>query len=71
VNLGQTFAHEAGHYFGLEHADTEDGCSDTDPAAPNIDDNFIFSSSRRDSDVITGCQIDTMRRHGLVRSLTP
>lgn len=71
VNLGQTFAHEGGHYLGLEHADENDGCDDTDPASPNIADNFIFSSSRRDSAVITGCQINTMRQHGLVRSLTP
>ncbi|WP_067840182.1 reprolysin-like metallopeptidase [Nocardia lijiangensis] len=71
VNLGQTFAHEAGHYLGLEHADEEDGCADTDPASPDIDDNFIFSASRRDSDVITGCQINRMRKHGLVRSVTP
>jgi hypothetical protein len=71
INLGQTFAHEAGHYFGLEHADEDDGCSDTNPSAPNISDNFIYSSSRRDSTVITGCQIDKMRRHGLVRSMTP
>lgn len=71
VNLGQTLAHEGGHYLGLEHADEDDGCADTDPASPDIDDNFIFSSSRRDSDVITGCQIDKMRRHGLVRSMTP
>ncbi len=71
VNLGQTFAHEAGHYFGLEHADEDDGCSDTDPASSTISDNFIFSSSRRDSAVITGCQINTMRQHGLVRSMTP
>lgn len=70
VNLGQTFAHEAGHYFGLEHADENDGCSDTDPSDPDINDNFIFSSSHSNSDVITGCQIDKMRRHGLVRSLT-
>jgi len=71
VNLGQTFAHEAGHHLGLEHADENDGCSDTDPAAPDISDNFIFSSSRRDSDVITGCQINKMRQHGFVRSMTP
>lgn len=71
VNLGQTFAHEAGHYLGLEHADEDDGCADTDPSAPNISDNFIFSSSRRDSAVITGCQINKMRQHGLVRSMTP
>ena len=71
VNLGQTFAHEAGHYFGLEHADEDDGCADTDPASSTISDNFIFSSSRRDSVAITGCQINTMRRHGLVRSMTP
>jgi hypothetical protein len=71
INLGQTFAHEGGHYLGLSHADDNDGCSDTDPGDPNISDNFIFSSSRRDSDVITSCQIDKMRRHGLVRSLTP
>ena len=71
VNLGQTFAHEGGHYLGLEHADEADGCDDTDPSDPNISDNFIFSASRRDSDVITGCQINTMRRHGLVRVLTP
>ena len=45
VNLGQTFAHEAGHYLGLDHADEEDGCGDTDPASPTISDNFIFSSS--------------------------
>ena len=71
VNLGQTYAHEAGHHLGLEHADEEDGCSDTDPASPTISDNFIFSSSRRDSDVITGCQINKMRNHGFVRSMTP
>ena len=71
VNLGQTFAHEAGHYLGLEHADEDDGCADTDPSDPNISDNFIFSSSLKDSDVITGCQINTMRQHGLVRALTP
>ena len=71
VNMGQTFAHEGGHYFGLEHADEEDGCADTDPGDANISDNFIFSTSRRDSDVITGCQISTMRRHGLVRVMTP
>ena len=71
VNLGQTFAHEAGHYLGLEHADEDDGCADTDPASQTISDNFIFSSSRRDSAVITGCQINTMRQHGLVRSMTP
>ena len=71
VNLGQTFAHEAGHYLGLDHADEEDGCGDTDPASPTISDNFIFSSSLRDSTVITGCQINTMRQHGLVRSMTP
>jgi hypothetical protein len=71
INLGQTFAHEAGHYLGLEHADDDDGCADTDPSDPNISDNFIYSSSLRDSDVITLCQIDKMRRHGLVHSLTP
>ncbi len=71
VNLGQTFAHEAGHHFGLEHADEDDGCADTDPASATISDNFIFSSSRRDSAVITGCQINKMRLHGLVRSMTP
>ncbi len=71
VNLGQTFAHEAGHYLGLEHADEDDGCADTDPASPTISDNFIFSTSRRDSAVITGCQINAMRQHGLVRSMTP
>jgi hypothetical protein len=71
INLGQTFAHEAGHYLGLEHADEDDGCADTDPSAPDIADNFIFSSSLKDSDVITGCQINTMRQHGLVHALTP
>lgn len=71
TNLGQTFAHEGGHYLGLEHADEDDGCDDTDPGSSSIDDNFIFSSSRRDSDVITGCQINKMRQHGLVRALTP
>jgi hypothetical protein len=71
VNLGQTFAHESGHYLGLEHADEDDGCADTDPSSPTIADNFIFSSSRRDSTVITGCQINTMRQHGLVMSMTP
>ena len=71
VNLGQTFAHEAGHYLGLEHADEDDGCADTDPSSPTISDNFIFSSSRRDSAVITSCQINKMRQHGLVRSMTP
>lgn len=71
VNLGQTFAHEAGHYLGLEHADEDDGCADTDPASPTISNNFIFSSSRRDSVEITGCQINKMRQHGLVRSMTP
>jgi hypothetical protein len=71
VNLGQTFAHEAGHHLGLEHADENDGCADTDPSSPNISDNFIFSSSRRDSAAITGCQINKMRQHGFVRSMTP
>lgn len=71
VNLGQTYAHEAGHHLGLEHADEDDGCSDTDPASPTISDNFIFSSSRRDSAVVTGCQINKMRQHGFVRSMTP
>jgi hypothetical protein len=70
-NLGQTLAHEAGHYLGLEHAEEEDGCADTNPADPNIGDNFIFSTSSRDSDVITSCQMFTMRKHGLVRTLTP
>jgi|GEM_PF-3388031 len=70
TNLGQTFAHEAGHHLGLEHADDDDGCADTDPASPIISDNFIFSSSRRDSAVITGCQINKMRQHGFVRSMT-
>jgi hypothetical protein len=71
VNLAQTFAHEAGHHLGLEHADEDDGCVDTDPASPNISDNFIFSASRRDSAVITGCQINKMRTHDFVRSMTP
>jgi len=71
VNLGQTFAHEGGHYLGLEHADDNDGCADTDPSSPTISDNFIFSASRSDSTVITGCQINKMRQHGLVRSMTP
>jgi hypothetical protein len=71
VNLGQTYAHEAGHHLGLEHADADDGCADTDPASPTISDNFIFSSSRRDSRVITGCQINTMRKHGFVRWMSP
>ena len=71
TNLGQTFAHEAGHHLGLEHADENDGCADTDPSSTNISDNFIFSSSRRDSAVITGCQINKMRQHGFVRSMTP
>lgn len=71
VNLGQTFAHEAGHHLGLEHADEDDGCADTDPASPTISDNFIFSASRRDSAAITGCQINKMRQHGFVRSMTP
>jgi hypothetical protein len=71
VNLGQTYAHEGGHHLGLEHADIDDGCADTDPTSPNISDNFIFSSSRRDSAVITGCQINKMRQHDFVRSMTP
>jgi hypothetical protein len=71
TNLGQTFAHEAGHHLGLEHADEDDGCADTEPSSPNISDNFIFSASRRDSAVITGCQINKMRQHGFVRSMTP
>lgn len=71
VNLGQTFAHEGGHHLGLEHADENDGCADTDPASPTISNNFIFSSSRRDSAEITGCQINKMRMHGFVRSMTP
>lgn len=71
LNLGQTFAHEAGHHLGLEHADENDGLADTDPASSSISDNFIFSSSRRDSAVITGGQINKMRQHGLVRSMTP
>jgi hypothetical protein len=71
VNLGQTFAHEGGHHLGLEHADENDGCADTDPASPTISDNFIFSASRRDSAEITGCQINKMRMHGFVRSMTP
>jgi hypothetical protein len=70
VNLGQTFAHETGHHLGLEHADENDGCSDTNPMSPTIDDNFLFSSSKRDSAVITACQINKMRQHPLVRSLT-
>lgn len=71
VNLGQTYAHEAGHHLGLEHTDENDGCDDTDPSSANISDNFIFSSSRRDSAVITGCQINKMRQHDFVRSMTP
>lgn len=71
VNLGQTYAHEAGHHLGLEHADADDGCADTDPASPTISDNFIFASSRADSTVITGCQINKMRQHAFVRSMTP
>jgi len=71
VNLGQTFAHESGHHLGLEHADENDGCPDTDPASPKISDNFIFSSSRKDSAVITDCQENKMRQHGFVRSMTP
>jgi len=71
VNLGQTFAHEGGHHLGLEHADENDGCADTDPASPTISNNFIFSASRRDSAEITGCQINKMRQHGFVRSMTP
>lgn len=71
TNLGQTFAHEAGHHLGLEHADEDDGCADTDPSSPNISDNFIFSSSRRDSASITSCQINKLRQHGFVRSMTP
>jgi hypothetical protein len=71
TNLGQTFAHEAGHHLGLEHADEDDGCADTDPAASDIDDNFIYSSSGRLSAAITGCQINKMRSHGFVRSMTP
>ena len=71
VNLGQTFAHEAGHHLGLEHADENDGLADTDPASPTISENFIFSSSLRDSATITGGQINKMRQHGLVRSMTP
>jgi hypothetical protein len=71
VNLGQTFAHEGGHHLGLEHADEDDGCADTDPSSPNISDNFIFSASRRDSASITGCQINKMRQHGFVRAMTP
>jgi hypothetical protein len=70
VNMGQTFAHESGHHLGLEHADENDGCADTDPASSTISDNFIFSASKKSSAVITGCQIDKMRQHPLVRSLT-
>ncbi len=71
VNLGQTFAHEAGHHLGLEHADENDGLTDTDPSSPSISENFIFSSSLRESATITGGQINKMRKHGLVRSMTP
>jgi hypothetical protein len=71
VNLGQTFAHEGGHHLGLEHADENDGCADTDPTSATISNNFIFSASRRDSAEITGCQINKMRTHGFVRSMTP
>jgi hypothetical protein len=65
VNLGQTFAHEAGHYLALKHADEDDGCADTDPSSSTISDNFIFTS-RRDSDDYRIDQQDA--GHGLVRS---
>ncbi|HEX8622964.1 MAG TPA: hypothetical protein VF718_13440 [Allosphingosinicella sp.] len=71
VNLGQTFAHEGGHYLGLEHADEDDGLADTDPSASDISDNFMFSLSRSDSDVVTPGQINRVRKHGLVHSMTP
>ncbi len=70
-NLGVTFAHETGHYLGLEHADENDGCDDTDPADANISDNFIHSSGHRDSNVVTRCQIEKMIQHGLVFAYTP
>lgn len=71
VNLGQTFAHEAGHYLGLKHADEDDGVADTDPADPYIGENFLYTYPERDSVYVTAGQIDRMRLHGLVWAATP
>ncbi len=73
LNLAQTFAHELGHYLGLEHADDDDGLTDTDPASPDISDNFIFSASARDSAIVTFQQWRKMSDHGFVRraGITP
>ena len=70
VNLSQTLRTRRATTL-VSNTPTRMTVARTPTRRANIDDNFIFSSSRRDSDVITGCQINKMRQHGLVRSMTP
>jgi Metallo-peptidase family M12B Reprolysin-like len=60
ANSGNTFAHEVGHFLGLQH------CEKTPGLCTNAAINFIASSSNSNTDV-TLAQSNTMKAHCQVR----
>ena len=55
--LGETIAHELGHYLDLEHDDAED--------------NLMFRTTGRTDNKLTWDQWNTIRQHGMMKWLAP
>jgi hypothetical protein len=65
--VGRTFAHENGHFLGLEHNHDDDDCPDTDAGKNNLMAQTKCAISVRDSVLLTGGQGNTMHDHCSVK----
>lgn len=66
-SVARTFAHEVGHFLGLEHNHDEDECPGSDAGKNNLMAQTKCALSVRDSVRLTGGQGGTMRDHCSVR----
>lgn len=65
--IARTFAHEIGHYLGLEHNHDDDECPDTTAGRDNLMAQTGCANSIRDSVVLSSSQGSTMRSHCFVK----